>query len=83
VFNPITQGEKFDPEGVYTRRYVPELKYLPNKYLFKPWTASEEILKQAGVKLGRDYPHPIVDVKTSREAALAAYQYIKQIIEPT
>lgn len=77
IFNPITQGEKFDPDGEYTRYYVPELENCPNKYLFKPWEAPDEILKQAGIILGEDYPHPMVDVKTSREAALAAYQKVR------
>lgn len=74
IFNPITQGEKFDADGDYIRRYVPELKGLPNKYLNKPWEAPEAVLQQAGIQLGRDYPHPIVDLKTSRERALAAFK---------
>ena len=73
VFNPITQGEKFDKEGHYTRRFVPELKDLPNKYLFAPWSAPEAILTQAGIRLGETYPRPIVDVKASRQAALDAF----------
>jgi deoxyribodipyrimidine photo-lyase len=78
VFNPITQGEKFDKTGEYTRRFVPELRELPDKYLFKPWQAPLEILEQAGVVLGDTYPEPIVDVKTSREHALAAFKTLKQ-----
>lgn len=74
IFNPITQGEKFDPEGVYTRRYVPELQKLPNKYLFKPWEAPESVLKEADIALGLDYPKPIVDLKLSRNRALEAYK---------
>lgn len=77
VFNPITQGEKFDPEGAYTRQYVPELAKLPSQYLFQPWEAPSEILKAAGVVLGKTYPKPIVDVKTSREAALSAFASLK------
>ncbi|MDB2391204.1 DNA photolyase family protein [Alphaproteobacteria bacterium] len=73
VFNPITQGTKFDADGSYTRRFVPELAALPNKYLFSPWEASALELQAAGIMLGREYPHPIVDVKKSREAALAAF----------
>lgn len=74
IFNPITQGEKFDPEGEYTRRWVPELKDLPKKYLYQPWEAPPMMLKAAGVELGVDYPMPIVDIKDSRERALAAFK---------
>ena len=77
IFNPITQGEKFDPEGVYTRNFVPELKNIPDKYLFSPWEAPEEILKDAGVILGENYPAPIVELRHSRERALNAYQTIR------
>ena len=74
IFNPITQGEKFDKNGDYTKKFVPELKNLPDKYLFKPWTASEEILKSSGIILGKDYPYPIVDLATTRNQALEAYK---------
>ena len=77
VFNPITQGEKFDPHGEYTKRFVPELANLPDKYLYRPWEAPSSILETAGVTLGKTYPQPMVDVKTSRERALAAYKSIK------
>jgi deoxyribodipyrimidine photo-lyase len=73
IFNPITQGEKFDPEGAYTKRFVPELKQLPNKYLFKPWEAPGSVLKDAGVKLGENYPFPIVDLQISRQTALQSF----------
>ncbi|ODS23362.1 deoxyribodipyrimidine photolyase [Candidatus Endobugula sertula] len=74
IFNPITQGEKFDLKGIYTRRFVPELAGLPDKFLYKPWEAPSEVLKAAGIKLGITYPRPIIDLKTSRERALAAYK---------
>ena len=76
IFNPITQGHKFDPQGTYTRKYVPELKNLPNKFLFSPWEAPKDLLQQAGVILGKSYPAPIVDLKLSREKALQAYRSI-------
>ncbi len=82
VFNPVIQGEKFDKTGEYTRRFVPELKDLPDKYLFKPWEAPTEVLQQASVELGKTYPMPIVDLKTSREQALAAFKALKNE-EPT
>ena len=78
IFNPVTQGQKFDADGDYTRHYVPELKDLPNKYLFNPWEAPELILSAAGITLGETYPTPIVDLKASRNAALAAFRSLKQ-----
>lgn len=77
IFNPITQGEKFDSDGHYTRQWVPELAELPNKYLFKPWQAPQKILNDAGIVLGKHYPKPIVDLKASRERALSAYKSLK------
>ncbi len=77
IFNPVLQGEKFDAQGHYTRHYLPELKNLPEKYLFKPWEAPEDILKSAGVSLGENYPFPIVDLKRSREEALRALEKTK------
>ena len=76
IFNPITQGQKFDPDGHYVRRFLPELAKLPNKYLFCPWEAPDDILHQAGVVLGDTYPRPIVDIKASRERALKAFASI-------
>lgn len=78
IFNPVTQGEKFDPHGEYTRHFVPELKNLPDKYLFHPWDAPEATLKSAGVILGKTYPKPIIDLKSSREKALAAFAKLKE-----
>jgi deoxyribodipyrimidine photo-lyase len=74
IFNPVTQGEKFDKHGDYIKKFVPELQKLPDKYLCKPWTAPEEILQAAGVILGKDYPRPIVDLADTRKKALAAYK---------
>ena len=73
IFNPMTQGEKFDKDGSYVRRWVPELKDLPNRHLHTPWEAPADTLKEAGVELGRDYPLPIVDHREARQAALDAY----------
>ncbi|MEQ1652895.1 MAG: deoxyribodipyrimidine photo-lyase, partial [Hyphomicrobium sp.] len=77
IFNPVTQGEKFDPDGVYVRRWVPELKDLSNDALHAPWTAPALTLAAAGVILGKTYPHPIVDHAAARERALAAYDAVK------
>jgi len=78
IFNPVTQGLKFDPEGVYTRRWVPELAEVPNECLFNPWEARSGVLEAEGVVLGKTYPKPIVDLKASRQRALDAYQTMKQ-----
>ncbi|OED38771.1 deoxyribodipyrimidine photolyase [PVC group bacterium (ex Bugula neritina AB1)] len=78
IFNPVTQGQNFDPDGEYVRQYIPEIASLPNKYLFNPWEAPELILKGANIKLGSTYPYPIVDLKRSRELALKAFQSLKQ-----
>ena len=79
IFNPITQASKFDPEGAFIRHYVPEIANLPNTYLFSPWEAPADILSDAGVHLGSNYPCPIVDVKTSRLDALAAFATLKEL----
>jgi len=72
IFNPILQGEKFDPQGVYVRRWVSELARVPNEFIHQPWSAPALVLLQAGVQLGVHYPHPIVDHVTARNRALAA-----------
>jgi deoxyribodipyrimidine photo-lyase len=77
IFNPVLQGEKFDPDGNYVRRWVPELTRLPNEFIHKPWLAPADMLRAAGVELGRDYPAPIVDHGAARERALAAFKSIK------
>ncbi|MFN0219067.1 MAG: cryptochrome/photolyase family protein [Hyphomicrobium sp.] len=77
IFNPMTQGEKFDPDGAYVRRFVPELAKLPNADIHAPWLAPAEILKAAGVTLGANYPHPIVDHAAARARALGAYEAVK------
>ncbi|HTR15901.1 MAG TPA: deoxyribodipyrimidine photo-lyase [Acetobacteraceae bacterium] len=74
VFNPVTQGEKFDPDGAYVRRYVPELARLPDRELHAPWQAPPAVLRAAGVELGRTYPAPLVDLAEGRRRALAVYQ---------
>lgn len=77
IFNPVLQGEKFDQNGEYIRRFIPELKNLPNKYISKPWEAPEKVLKEANITLGQTYPHPIIDLSYSRERALQVYKKLK------
>ncbi len=77
IFNPIIQGEKFDPDGTYVRKYCPELKDLPNAYLHKPWEMPELELAAAGVTLGKSYPVPVISHAAGREKALAAYAQFK------
>jgi deoxyribodipyrimidine photo-lyase len=77
VFNPILQGEKFDPDGAYVRRWVPELGSLPDGLIHQPWRAAPLELASAGVELGKTYPHPIIDHKVGRERALAAYAKLR------
>ena len=79
VFNPISQGEKFDLQGDYVRRWCPELAKLPGEWLHKPWQAPSETLAHAGVKLGRDYPEPIVSHAIAREVALEAFAHFKKV----
>ena len=77
VFNPVTQGTKFDPAGAYVRRWLPELAGLPDRVIHAPWTADPLDLAAAGVRLGRDYPEPIVDHAMARKRALERYQCMK------
>jgi len=72
VFNPISQGQKFDADGAYVRRWVPELAGLDDKYLHAPWEAPPMALRWAGITLGETYPSPIVDHPTARADFLAA-----------
>jgi len=77
IFNPVTQSAKFDPDGVYLRRWVPEIGALPKKYIHDPTSAPADVLASAGITLGKTYPRAIVDLKATRERALEAYQQIK------
>ena len=77
IFNPVLQGQKFDPEGTYVRKFIPELAGLPDADIHAPWEAHEHILRQAGVELGQNYPLPIVSLREGRDRALAAYARVK------
>jgi len=77
VFNPISQGEKFDPQGDYVRKWCPELAKLPDEWLHHTWQAPADVLASAGVCLGRDYPEPVVSHAIAREVALEAFAKLK------
>lgn len=77
IFNPILQGAKFDPQGTYTKHWVPELKDLPIKYLFAPDSSPDSVLDRANIKLGETYPEPIISHFAARNRALEAYQRLK------
>jgi deoxyribodipyrimidine photo-lyase len=78
IFNPVAQGEKFDANGDYVRRWVPELSRLPAAWIHKPWEAPTSVLREAGVKLGSTYPEPIVRHHSARIRALAALATLKK-----
>ena len=77
VFNPVRQGGRFDPDGAYVRRWVPELSALPARWIHAPWTAPAAALTEAGLRLGRDYPRPLVDPDAGRRRALDAYRRLR------
>jgi len=77
IFAPVRQGEKFDPEGAYVRRWVPELGRLPAEFVHQPWVAPAAVLAAAGVRLGENYPPPVVDHAWARDRALAAFRALR------
>lgn len=78
IFNPVLQGDKFDPEGNYVRQWVAELRKLPARWIHQPWEAPPLVLAAANVHLGDNYPRPLVDHAEARAAALAAFEQMKQ-----
>ena len=72
IFNPILQGEKFDKEGEYVKKWVPELKNVPKKFIHKPWEINDEKI----LKIGKEYPIPIVIHEKARQKALSAFKKI-------
>ena len=78
MFNPVLQGEKFDPEGEYVKAWAPELARLPSKWIHRPWEAPTAVLTDAGVTLGETYPRPIVDHDFARKRALETYKFSSQ-----
>ncbi|MCP1116597.1 deoxyribodipyrimidine photo-lyase [Robbsia andropogonis] len=78
IFNPLTQSEKFDANGAFIREWVPELAALDDKSIHAPWLAKPEILARAGITLGKEYPHPLVDHAEARQRTLERYGVVKQ-----
>jgi len=74
IFNPVRQGETFDANGGYVRRWCPELAKLPDRYIHRPYEAPKEVVDEAGIMLGQTYPRPIVDHAEARDTALAAFR---------
>ncbi|MHB9149563.1 MAG: cryptochrome/photolyase family protein [Thermoleophilia bacterium] len=78
VFNPVLQGERFDPSGSYVARWIPELSGMPARWIHRPWEAPAHVREKAGVHLGDDYPRPIVEHAVARQAALAAFRSLRK-----
>ncbi|MDE2904648.1 MAG: deoxyribodipyrimidine photo-lyase, partial [Acidobacteriota bacterium] len=74
IFNPVPQSRRYDPAGRYLRAWLPELARLPDDLLHAPWESPPAALEAAGVRLGTDYPHPLVDHAAARRRALHAYR---------
>ena len=79
IFNPVRQSERFDPQGHYLRRWLPELARLSDDQIHAPWKAKPEELRRAGIELGKSYPLPIVDLKQSRQQALINWKIIREL----
>ncbi|PKQ19905.1 MAG: deoxyribodipyrimidine photolyase [Actinobacteria bacterium HGW-Actinobacteria-6] len=81
IFNPVLQGERFDTDGAYVKRWIPELEALPAAWVHRPWGAPSGVLASAGITLGREYPQPIVDHASARLRALAVYGSLRDIVK--
>ena len=80
IFNPVLQSQRFDGDGDYLRRWLPELKRLNNKFIHQPWTASDAVLKAADIQLDKHYPRPIIDLARTRDLALQSYQALRPLV---
>ncbi len=78
IFNPVTQSERFDPQGKFIRRYLPQLGKLADRDIHAPWKLPRETLQQAGMELGKDYPEPIIDHDAARKQTLERYEVVKK-----
>jgi len=82
IFNPVLQGEKFDPDGTYIRQFVPELAAMPNQWIHHPWDAPSSVLRAAGVELGGNYPHRLVKHDVAQKRAVATYESMRPQSQP-
>lgn len=82
IFNPVLQGQKFDPQGEYVKQWLPELGQLPARFVHAPWKAPQAVLRAAGVRLGATYPRPIIDHELARDRALTAWRTLQQHSRP-
>ena len=78
IFNPVTQGKKFDPDGEYIRQWIPELTHFPARYIHEPWNAPDALQKEIGIIIGRHYPKPVLDLSLSRKEILGIYNRYRQ-----
>jgi deoxyribodipyrimidine photo-lyase len=78
IFNPVTQSERFDEKGAFIRRYVPEIGGLPDRWIHAPWTAPPVVLEGSGIRLGTDYPMPLVDHDQARQKTLMRFSVVKK-----
>jgi deoxyribodipyrimidine photo-lyase len=81
IFNPVTQSERFDPQGRFIRKYLPELAQVPERFIHAPWRMSPQEQQSCGVVIGRDYPAPVVDHDAARKGALALFGGIRDAAE--
>lgn len=78
IFNPVTQGKRFDPDGEFIRSYLPSLVSVPQTYLYEPWKMPEALQESIACIIGEDYPHPLVDHAEQRKRAIARYEWAKE-----
>lgn len=78
IFNPVTQGKRFDPKGEFIKAYLPQLEHVPEKYLHEPWKMPKYLQESVSCIIGTDYPQPIVDHAKQREQAIAKYEWAKE-----
>ena len=81
IFNPVLQGKKHDPDGVFVRRWLPELVRVPDKHIHAPWEMPDDVQHEAHCVIGQDYPAPIIDHAWARERTLTAYAHAREIAE--
>mgnify|MGYP000358431456 FL=1 len=77
IFNPTLQGQRFDEDGQYIKKWIPELKKLPTKFIHEPWMADAKTLEYCNIKLGENYPKPMLDHGKARDMALMIYKNLK------